>query len=107
MRMRGVGNSGWKVDPQTLSSSRAFNLPRLAMALSYYSPSVSRMARVRHTSHVRLKVSKSTNSRATVSSLKLDLYCFRSRLHISVYSDSGIESFMYAFSRPSSVMMIL
>ena len=105
--MRGFGNSGWKVDSKTLSSSRAFNLLQLEMMLVRCSPNASSVAHRKHTSQVRLNVSKSTNSRATVSSLRLDLYCFRSRLHISVYSDSGIESFMYAFSRPSSVMMML
>ena len=47
-----------------------------------------------YTSHVRLNVSKSTNSRATVSSVRFDLYCFSNRLHVSVYSDSVTESLM-------------
>ena len=46
------------------------------------------------TSHSRINVSKSTNSRATLVSLRFDLYCFNSRLHISVYSVSGMESLM-------------
>ena len=44
------------------------------------------------TSHLFLNVSKSTNSRDTVSSFKMDLYWFSSRLHNSVYSLSGSES---------------
>lgn len=52
------------------------------------------LGRERLTSHVRLKVSKSTNSRDTVSSVRFDLYCFSSRLHVSVYSDSVTESLM-------------
>ncbi len=47
-----------------------------------------------HTSHSRLNVSRSTNCRETLSSLKFDLYCFNKRLHNSVYSDSGMESLM-------------
>lgn len=44
------------------------------------------------TPHVRLKDSRSPNSLATVSSPRLDLYCFNNRVHVSVYSASVTAS---------------
>lgn len=59
------------------------------------------------TPHVRLKVSRSTNSRTTASSPRLDLYCFKSLVQVSVYSASVTTSLMYAFSSPSRVTTML
>lgn len=60
-----------------------------------------------HTSHSYLNVSKSTNSFATVSSDMIALYCFNSLSHVSVYSASGIASFLCAFSNSSNVIIML
>lgn len=104
VRMGGVCDGGREIDPETFGCAGAFDL-----ALSDIAWRKRRSCEWSgdHTSHWRLNVSRSTNERATVSSLRLDLYCFSKRLHISVYSVSGMESLMYAFSRPSRVMMML
>lgn len=65
------------------------------------------MRNIIRTSHSYLKVSKSTNSFATVSSDMIALYCFKSLSHVSVYSASGIASFLCAFSNSSNVIIIL
>lgn len=87
VRIRGVGDGGREVDAKALSCAGAFDL-----ALSERKAGVLGIGG--HTSHRRLNVSKSTKERATVSSLRLDLYCFSKRAHISVYSPSGMESLM-------------
>lgn len=103
VRIGGVGDGGREIDPEAFGCAGAFDL-----ALSVVARGKRRaFGSGDDTSHRRLNVSKSTKDRATVSSLRLDLYCFSKRLHISVYSVSGIESLMYAFSRPSRVMMML
>jgi len=89
-----------QTNTEALRGSRAFNL---SQHVSNIHGLFSRL----HTSHSRLNVSRSTNALETDSSLRLDLYCLRRRLHVSVYSDSVIESLMYAFSKPSSVTMML
>lgn len=104
VRIGGVGNGGREIDPETFGCAGAFDLALSDITLrnrQLFGWSGDR------TSHWCLKVSRSTNDRATASLLKLDLYCLSKRLHISVYSASGIESLMYAFSRPSRVMMML
>lgn len=100
MRIGRVRDGGREIDPEAFSCAGAFDL-----ALSEKKAIL--FGRGDHTSHWRLNVSKSTKARATESSLRLDLYCFSRRPHISVYSLSGMESLMYAFSRPSRVMMML
>lgn len=59
------------------------------------------------TSHSYLNVSRSTNFFATVSSLMIALYCFSNLSHVSVYSASGMASFLCAFSNSSSVIIML
>ena len=99
-------NCSWKAHTEALGGPRAFHLIILHVSHKPSKPRAAVENGMRRTSQAFLNVSKSTNSRDTVSSLRMFLYCFNSRLHISVYSDSVTESLMYAFSRPSRVMMI-
>lgn len=101
----GVGDCGGEVHAESLRGAGAFNLGvekvvvsvmvgfgwRRGVGVGY---GEERGGEGERTSHARLNVSRSTNSRATFSSFRLPLYCFKSRLHSSVYSASGIESLM-------------
>ncbi len=90
VRVGGIGDGSREIDPEAFGCARAFDL-----ALSDVARGKGRgFWSGDHTAHWRLNVSKSTNDRTTVSSLRLDLYRLSKRLHISVYSASGIESLM-------------
>lgn len=92
-------NRRWESDSKAFGCTGAFQLSAISKFMWYLD--------VRRTAQVRLKVSRSPNSLATVSSPKLDLYCFSNRVHVSVYSVSVTASLIYAFSNPSRVTMIL
>ena len=82
-----IGNGGREIDPEAFGRAGAFDLALSVKEDGLVWGGVD-------TCHWRLKVSKSTKDRATVSSVRFDLYCFSKRLQISVYSLSGIESLM-------------
>lgn len=98
-------DSCWEADAQAFGGFGDFELCRRPLA--FIDPPTLRQHILLLTSHCSLKLSKSPNAAATVSSAKLLLYCLSSLSHVSVYSFSLIESRKYAFSSASRVMMML
>jgi hypothetical protein len=63
--------------------------------------------RVSHTSHSRLKPSRSPNAASTLSLARVFRYWRSNRSQVSVYSISLMLSLRYAFSSASKVTMML